>query len=101
MADWSRRLSPAPIDLPRGKRLITLDDARAYLTSQRVPNSIEHKQLLATAIKATLGAADGTDFVMHARIAVSRWVHRNDPPQEFDTTRKSPNWGKRKLKRDR
>jgi hypothetical protein len=90
-----------PIALPNGrKKLATLDDARTYLTSQKLPNSREYKQLLATAIKTVMGAAEGTDFVMHARIAVSRYVHRNDPPEPFDTARKSTNWGKRKLKRD-
>jgi hypothetical protein len=47
-----------------------------------------------------MSAAEGTDFVMHARIAVSRYVHRNDPPEPLDTARKAKHWGKRKLKRD-
>jgi putative SOS response-associated peptidase YedK len=40
------------------------------------------------AAAAIPGAAYGTDFLMHARTAVSRWVNRNAPPQEFDPERK-------------
>lgn len=98
--NWNRRLEAAPITLPDGKVLETLDDARLYLTAQRLPKSEEHRQLLASAIKAVLGAANGTDFIMHARRGVSLYLHRNDPPQEFDPDFKLPKWGKRKLKRD-
>jgi hypothetical protein len=43
------------------------------------------------------GAAEGRDFLMHARImrALNRNVER-----EFDSSRKDPHWGRRKLKRD-
>jgi hypothetical protein len=98
---WQRRFDPPPIILPNGKRLVTLGDARTYLTSQRLPNSEEQKQMLANAISTVLGAAAGTDFLMHAHIAVARWVYRNNPPKPPATTSKDPHWGKRKLKRDR
>jgi hypothetical protein len=98
---WKQRLQAAPIALPDGKMLVTLDDARHYLTAQKIPTDEAEQQILATAIKAVSGAAHGTDFIMHARTAVSRWVHRNDPPRKFDMTRKSPSWAKHKLKRDR
>jgi hypothetical protein len=98
--NWKLRLEAAPITLPDGKILVTLDDARHYLTAQKIPAGEAERQMLATAIKAVTGAANGTDFAMHARTAVSQWVHRNAPPREFDTSRKSPSWTKRKLKRD-
>lgn len=98
--NWKQRLEAAPITLPDGKMLVTLDDARHYLTAQAIPDDEGEQQILATAIKAVTGAANRTDFIMHARTAVSRWVHRNDPPPDFDSARKSPSWGKRKLKRD-
>ena len=41
------------------------------------------------------------DLMMHARIAVGRWVHRDAPAKQFDPDLKLPKWGKRKLKRDR
>jgi hypothetical protein len=97
--NWKQRLEAAPITLPDGKTLVTLDDARHYLTAQAIPADEGEQQILATAIKAVTGAAHGTDFLMHARIAVGRWVHRDAPPKEF-TSGKDPHWGKRKLKRD-
>jgi hypothetical protein len=98
--NWKQRLEAAPIALPNGKMLVTLDDARHYLTKQKIPTDEREQQILAQAIKSVTGAAHGTDFVMHARIAVSQWVHRNDPPKEFDPDLKLPKFGKRKLKRD-
>jgi hypothetical protein len=98
--NWKRRLEAAPIILPDGKTLVTLDDARHYLTAQTIPADEGEQQILATAIKAVTGAAHGADFILHARTAVSRWVHRNDPPPDFDAAPKSPSWRKRKLKRD-
>lgn len=98
--NWKQRLEAAPVALPNGKTLITLDDARHYLAAQAIPTDETEQQILATAIKAVTGAAHGTDFVMHARTAVSRWVHRNDPAPDFDAAPRSPHWGRRKLKRD-
>lgn len=99
--NWKQQLEAAPIKLPDGRTLVTLDDARHYLTAQKIPADESEQQILATAIKAVTGAAHGTDFIMHARTAVSRWVHRNAPPPDYDSARKSPSWGRRKLKRDR
>lgn len=98
--NWKRRFDD-PILLPDGRKLKTLDDARRYLTTFNLPRDVAKKLMLANALRTVLGAADGTDLMMHARIAIGRWVHRDDPPKEFDTTRKSPSWAKKKLKRDR
>jgi hypothetical protein len=46
-----------------------------------------------------IGAAEGRDFIMHARIGVMRALNRN-VEREFDSSRKETHWGKRKLKRD-
>lgn len=97
--DWTRRFDDT-IETPDGRKIKTLDDARRYLVTFTVPRQPDKKQMLAVALRAVLGAANGTDLMMHARIAVGRWVHRDAPPREFDLTRKSPSWGKRKLKRD-
>lgn len=97
--NWKRRFDDT-IKLPDGRKIKTLDDARAYLVTFTVPTQPEKKLMLTNALRAVLGAANGTDLMMHARIAVGRWVHRDDPPKEIDLTRKSPSWGKRKLKRD-
>jgi hypothetical protein len=46
-----------------------------------------------------ISAAEGRDFIMHARIGVMRALNRN-VEREFDSSRKETHWGKRKLKRD-
>ena len=45
-------------------------------------------------------AAEGREFVMHARIAVIQALKRNEPPPPFAELAKQSHWGKRKLKRD-
>jgi hypothetical protein len=78
---WSTRFH-APIILPDKTELETLDDARRYLTKQKLPKSAAFKDLLATAIKVTMLAAEGKDFAMTARRAIVMYVHRNDLPDE-------------------
>jgi hypothetical protein len=51
-----------------------------------------------TAIGCLIGAAEGRDFMMHARIGVLRALNRN--VERTLTDRKDSHWGKRKLKRD-
>jgi hypothetical protein len=51
-----------------------------------------------TAIGCLIGAAEGRDFMMHARIGVLRALNRNIERTLID--RKDLHWGKRKLKRD-
>lgn len=97
--DWSRSFDDT-ITTPDGRKIKTLDDARRYLITFKVPRQPDKKQMLTLALRTVLGAAEGTDHIMHARIAVGRWVHRDDPPKEFNTDLKLPKWGKRKLKRD-
>jgi hypothetical protein len=46
-----------------------------------------------------IGAAEGRDFLMHARIGMLRALNRN-VIREFDSSRKDTHWGRRKLKRD-
>jgi hypothetical protein len=98
--NWNRRFDDT-IEVPGGPKIRTLDDARRYLVTFAVPRQPDRKLLLTNALRAVLGAAQGTDVMMHARIAVGRWVHRDAPPKEFDPDLKLPKWGKRKLKRDR
>jgi hypothetical protein len=51
-----------------------------------------------TAVACLIGAAEGRDFMMHARIGVLRALNRNiERPL---TDRKEMNWGRTKLKRD-
>ncbi len=95
---WSRRFAH-PIQLPDGRKLLTLRDAVAHL-GEAVPKS-EHghpKVLLAATVLTA--AAEGRDFVLHAQIAVGQALRRNDPPADFDTSRKYPSFRRHRLKRD-
>lgn len=80
--DWDQRLEAAPITLPDGRVLETLDDARLYLTAQRVPKSEVFRDMLATAIRITMAAAEGRDFTMTARKAVRMYAYRNEPDEQ-------------------
>jgi hypothetical protein len=51
-----------------------------------------------TATEILIGAAEGRDFLMHARIRMLRALSRN-VEKVFDSSRKETHWGKRKLKR--
>lgn len=86
--NWNRRFDDT-IKTPDGRKIRTLDDARRYLVTFAAPRQPDKKLMLANALRTVLGAADGTDLMMHARIAVGRWVHRDAPPRGFEARGKS------------
>jgi hypothetical protein len=85
-----------PILLLRGRPLVTLKDAADYIT--KLPSAEQNKVEWQTAIHCLIGAAEGRDFLMHARVGLLRALNA-DKPREF-TESKGHHWGKRKLKRD-
>jgi len=92
---WKRQFDD-PIPAPRGRQLVTLKDAADYLMKlPKAEQSLEEWQI---AIGCLIGAAEGRDFLMHARIGVLRALNRNVERMLAD--RKEMHWGKRKLKRD-
>jgi len=97
MADWARAFDE-PIPLPRGRHLVTLEDAAAYI--MKLPKAEQALEEWQTAIGCLIGAAEGRDFMMHARIGMLRALNRN-VVREFDSSRKDTHWGRRKLARDR
>jgi hypothetical protein len=86
-----------PIPLPRGRQLITLKDAASYIL--KLPKAEQKLEEWQTASEILIKAAEGRDFLMHARIGVMRALHRN-VERVFNPDRKDTHWGKRKLKRD-
>jgi hypothetical protein len=94
---WNRPFDD-PISLPRGRQLVTLQDAANYIL--KLPKAEQNLVDWQTAIQCLIGAAEGRDFMMHARIgvlkALNRHVERVSNPE-----RKEAHWGKRKLARDR
>ena len=93
---WSREFED-PIPIPNGRQLVTLKDAADYV--MKLPKAEQNLEEWQTAIGCLIGAAaEGRDFMMHARIGVLRALNRN--VERVFTDRKDSQWGKRKLKRD-
>jgi hypothetical protein len=80
----------------RGRQLVTLEDAAAYI--MKLPKAEQHFEEWQTAVEYLIGAAEGRDFLMHARIGVLRALNRN--VERTLTDRKEMHWGRRRLKRD-
>ena len=96
MADWSRAFDE-PIPLPRGRQLVTLKDAAAYI--QKLPEAEQQLAEWQAAVEALLLVVELNGPTMMARIGILRALNRN-VVREFDSSRKDKPWGKRKLKRD-
>src|SRR5229473_2843384 len=92
---WKRPFDD-PISLPNGRQLVTLKDAADYI--MKLPRAEQNLEEWQTAIGCLIGAAEGRDFMLHARIGVLRALNRN--AERTFTNRKDSHWGKWKLKRD-
>ena len=80
-----------------GRDLVTLRDAADYIMKlPKVEQDLEEWQ---TVTGCLIGAAEGRDFLMHARIGVLRALNRN-VERTFNPSRKDTHWCQRKLKRD-
>jgi hypothetical protein len=93
---WSRSFDD-PIPLPRGRQLSTLKDAADHI--MKLPRAEQNLTEWQTAISCLIGAAEGRDFLMHARIGMLRALNRN-VERMFDPSRKKTHWAKRRIKRD-
>jgi hypothetical protein len=92
---WFRAFED-PIPLPRGRQLVTLKDAAAYI--MKLSKAEQHLEEWQAATEALLMAAEDRGPLMHARIGVLRALNRN--VERTLTDRKEMQWGRRKLKRD-
>jgi hypothetical protein len=93
---WKRPFDD-PIPLPRGRQLVTLEDAGGYITE--LPKSEQQLDEWQVAVEAMLLVVEHNGPTMFARIGVMRALNRR-VVREFNPDRKDPHWGKRKLKRD-
>jgi hypothetical protein len=94
---WRRRFED-PIPLPRGRQLVTLQDAGKYITKlPRVEQQLGEWQ---TATEALIMAAEDRGPLLHARVGMLRALNRH-VERVFDPSRKDHHRGKRKLARDR
>jgi hypothetical protein len=99
MSSWSTRFRP-PIDLPDGRTITTLDDARAFILT--LTEEAQQSKKWQHAIEHLLLAADppcSGPWIDFARIGMMRALLRN-VPQQFNHTPRDKKWGRRPLKRD-
>jgi len=98
MADrgWKRPFDD-PIPLPRGRQLVTLEDAANYI--QKLP--VAEQQLLKEwqTAEALLLVVDLSGPTMMVRIGMLRALNRH-VERVFEPSRKDKHWGRQKLKRD-
>jgi hypothetical protein len=93
---WKRRFDE-PIPLPRGRQLVTLEDAGTYIT--KLPKAEHEVEEWQAAMEALILVATSGGPTMFARIGVMRALNRH-VERVFDLSRKDRHWGRRKLKRD-
>jgi hypothetical protein len=94
---WKRRFDE-PIPLPRGRQLVSLEDAGNYIT--RLPKAEHEAAEWQAAMEALILVATSGGPTMFARIGIMRALNRGHV-REFNPDRKDHHWGKRKLARDR
>jgi hypothetical protein len=87
-----------PIELPKGKKLVTLRDAATYI--MKLPKAEHDAEEWRAAMEALLLVAESDGPTMFARIGVMRALNRH-VEREFNPSRKDTHWGRRKLARDR
>jgi hypothetical protein len=81
----------------RGRQLVTLEDAAAYI--MKLPKAEQDLEEWQAAVEALLLVVELSGPTMMARIGVLRALNRGYV-REFDSSRKDTHWGRRKLKRD-
>jgi hypothetical protein len=73
---WSDRFE-APIALPDGRALVTLEDAARYI--QKLSKAEQQKPHWQLATEILIAAAEGRDFLMHAAIGIKRALNHGRP----------------------
>jgi hypothetical protein len=94
---WDRPFAE-PVELPKGKKLVTLRDAALYIT--KLPKAEHDAEEWQAAMEALLLVAAHDGPTMFARIGVMRALNRH-VEQVFEPSRKDKHWGRRQLARDR
>jgi hypothetical protein len=94
---WKRPFDD-PIPLPRGRQIVTLEDAAGYI--QELPKAEQDFAEWQAAVEAMLLVVEHNGPTMMAHIGFMRALNRH-VEREFDPSHKDPHWGRRKLARDR
>jgi hypothetical protein len=93
---WKRTFDE-PIPLPRGRSLVTLQDAGTYIT--KLTKATHEAAEWQAAMEALILVVELGGPTMFARIGVMRALNRHFE-RVINPDRKDTHWGKRKLKRD-
>jgi hypothetical protein len=94
---WDRRFYN-PIELPSGRKMVTLRDAALYITN--LPKAEHDAPEWQAAMEALMLVAEHDGPTMFARIGVMRALNRRIE-RVFDPSRKDKHWERRKLARER
>jgi hypothetical protein len=94
---WKRAFED-PIPLPRGRYLVTLEDAGKYI--MKLPKAVHAAAEWQAGMESLILVAELGGPTMFARIGVMRALNCGHV-RTFDSTWKDPHWGRRKLARDR
>jgi hypothetical protein len=94
---WSREFED-PIPLRKGRQLVTLKDAAAYI--MKLPKAEQNAVEWQAATEALIMAAEGRGPLLHARVGMLRAMNHG-VERVFNPDRKDTHWGKGKLARDR
>jgi hypothetical protein len=94
---WKRPFED-PIPLPRGRKLVTLQDAGNYIT--KLPKAEHEAPEWRAAMESLLLVMELDGPTMFARIGIMRALNRSIE-RVFNPDRKDQHWGRRKLARER
>ena len=83
---WSSHFQE-PIQPPKGRPLLTLKDAAAYIMA--LPKKVHDAPHWQLAMAQLIDAAEGRNFIMHARIAVLRAMNYGSPGPKTEPRRKA------------
>jgi hypothetical protein len=89
---WKRPFDD-PIPLPRGRQLVTLEDAGNYI--MKLPKAVHEAAEWQAAMESLILVATLGGPTMFARIGVMRGLNRN-VERVIDPSRKDHHWGWRK-----
>jgi hypothetical protein len=81
------------------RKLVEIANAVETVQDGRLPKAEHESPQWQAATEALIMAAEGRGPLMHARIGVMRALHYH-VERVFNSERKDPHWGRRKLKRD-
>ena len=87
---WSDRL-PAPIPLPGGRELVTLEDAARYI--QKLPKAqhdLPHwRHAVEHLLRASADSVDVDAWLVFAEMFMLKALHHGNPPPEKEPRRKA------------